>query len=274
MVSVERYLRAFVKVMPQRTKMLRSSMRKKKALDSELEKTLKKYKNQRQIKLIVYELKLLIGEDMLFNSAERRNRQTLRHYLWKFLKSFKFFIESRNFIGKRLEKEPKYATQFLTLLKESTEDSQNLLGLAKSLDELYIAEVESLEKNNFDKYLSHVQEENEIIKSIAKYGASVKQRQGGALRFVQSYLNQTGKTKHDRDGRKLALIMIPLAIGMALFFYFGFVPYLESEGKDKEFANWLTLLFGVIAPPLFYKVFVGEDTPMRKIIREYVSETI
>jgi len=269
MVSVERYLRAFVKVMPQRAKILRFSMRKKRSLDSKLRSALKRGKSDK-VQLFALEIISILGKDILFKSAERRNKQTLRHYLWKISKSFRFFIENRNYIGKNLQKEPKYATQFLTILKESIEDSQNLFKSTKYLDGVYAQEVESLENKNFDLYYELAQKEQKFIESIVRYGASVKQRQGGALRFIQSYLKQTGKTENDREGRMIWIFVI---ISSALFSLTVYVFSPSMEAENVEVLKWLSLI-GTFVALYSYRVFIGENNPMQKIIREYVMNTI
>jgi len=85
MVNVEKrfgvYFQTFVRVIPQRAKVVRALLTQKNRLDAEFLK--KGFVDEKSIE----KWKSLVGEDTLFRSAEKKKEQTIRHHLWKIQKS-------------------------------------------------------------------------------------------------------------------------------------------------------------------------------------------
>lgn len=80
MTSAERYFRAFVHIMPKRMKIISELHKEKQKLD---EKIIAGDTSQETLS----EWKHIVGEDFAFRSAEKRERQSLRHYIYKTIRS-------------------------------------------------------------------------------------------------------------------------------------------------------------------------------------------
>ena len=91
MVSAEKYLRTFVRVMPQRFKLYYQIKQQKDTIDLRILS-----ENKIPIKAIP-QLLNLIGADGFIKTAEKSKRMSLRRAAWKILKASQFmqgFIES------------------------------------------------------------------------------------------------------------------------------------------------------------------------------------
>lgn len=261
MVSVERYIKAYVKVMPRRGKIIRSLIRSKRSFDSKLKK------RPQDKKRIIFNLKKIIGEDILFKSAEKRNKQTLRHYLWKFNKGFTFFLNKSNILSKKLETEPKYATQLLYLLKDTKSIAENFNKIAKDLDVLYAKEILALNKNDIESYSKLVGAEKALINQILSYGKAVKQRQGSVIKFLKYYLK--GLNKAAEGGR---VVMVVALLFIAFDGVMNFIVFPDIfDIKTRLIFGSPSAIFGLVVALALASGLVSSS---EKIIRNYIAETI
>lgn len=158
MVSFETYLKAYVTVIPKRAKILQDRIKQKHNIDQELMLS-QGLLYRKQVEMLVS----IIGEDILFRSAEKRKKQTIRHYLYKFIKSFDFFLRkwdslqgeqyelfknSYEFshIAKSQETYDSLIEDLSGINKECKDIAANLLKAFQNLDAVYKKELSSLQQ--------------------------------------------------------------------------------------------------------------------------------
>jgi len=148
MTSLERHLRAFVRVMPRRAKIIANLIKKKRIIDAKI------LKNNNATPSDIEEWKSIVGKDTLFRSAEKRDRQSIRHYLWKIQKSLKYFNTSQDKFKKMIAEGAsvgKYAKVYSNLLNlfNTTKIETDLLA---RIDNSLIEQVKALEQTEQGDY--------------------------------------------------------------------------------------------------------------------------
>lgn len=198
--TVERYLKAFAKVMPQRAKIMGKLLEKKFKIDKNPEVIIRERER----------LMHIIGENTLFRKAEKAHKQSIRHYLWKYYKSIDFLARKRSIIEKTVDKielDVKEIDEIKAFLHYLIERFPEAAEKMKQLDKVYIEQVDALKKADYDKYTKNIEEERKQILSILLHFKEV----GDKLPVVNKFLR-------DVRGNLFRGKIVP-AVGSLLFLF-------------------------------------------------------
>jgi len=274
MVSIQNYVNTYIKVMPQRVKIIKQILKRKKKFDVNLDWSVKQGETG-GVSAGIKVLKSIIGTDLLFRAAEKRNAQSLRHYVWKYNNSFNYFLSLKRRINKGIAKDPKYAEQVLTIFNDVNAYAVSFAKATKELDDTYIKQVQALDKKDFSGYFELVKSEKKLWETLAEYGRSLKQKQSGFLSFLKFYVRTVKaqeKMKKKSLGYSGSSIFFSLGVAIVFFSFGAFFYYVVYPFSDYKvgsglglFYMWATLL------PLF--IMYRELEPA-KILRNFFAHTI
>lgn len=188
MVTLSRYLKVYGRVLSERMDILRKDLKEKRKID----RSVRSYIPPKSIE----ELRKLVGEDTLFRKAENR-RKTIRHQIWKFDKSFAFFLEKdgdlRSLV-KSADKVPVMGWGYKTFISELYNSYRRfavrLKAMSKELLSVYEKEAEVLSKDYGGREMANdyarlVQQENRLILSIKKDLANITRWQKKLYLFLK-----------------------------------------------------------------------------------------
>lgn len=221
----------FTATMPKRREILNRIYRAKRKADARVVKQGKFGKDD------IKELKYIIGEDVLFRSAEKRHKQSLRHCLYKNIKSFDKMYKNRSRILKMIEADPKLAKGFpefiefatyIKFIKSDLETYFKSLDLIrkkqKKLDKIFIDEIKALQVGSFEEYSKLLQQEQELVAYITttanRYVKNIKKMafDGKTLaeKFIKGYKEKNYYINNRPDWEGIRVIV-------ACAFYAGFL---------------------------------------------------
>jgi hypothetical protein len=251
MVSFELYLRTFVRVMPKRMRVLHRALRIKRRLDGKLGK--------RNKPAVVSHLQRIIGEDALFNSAEKRNKQTIRHMLWKIEKSIGFFCsqESGNFmlyleresVKDGAQKDPlfSFARSMYWELQRALSQS-GFFSLLGELSKNYSMQAQALAKNELGNYFSLLKAEEELINNIGSFSQIIE----GQKPKLDSMLRELNR--RDIPMRLESLIMSANSTMLYTLAAFAVFIYTNIPDLHKTLFYLSSIIFEKRAGVHFYSV--------------------
>src|SRR3989344_932920 len=162
MVSAQKYIQTFCKVMPKRYELFFELLRRKRIIDKAFGP------------LRVQEILQILGESRFLSSAERRKEPTLRHLVFKQLKSFEFYVA--------FEKKERPNSRLITSARFSLDDALNQISTYvqsyssyfETLEEIYSEQVKLLKKEKYEQYLSLCLAEEEVMEGIAKPNLKIR----------------------------------------------------------------------------------------------------
>ncbi len=280
MVSAKKYLLTFFKVMPQRAKLIKKLMEEKAKYDKAIEKKQLWSDSERNALLA------LIGEDKFFKKASG-NRQCIRFYLGRFVKSFNYFgAKKADIFDKGIENLEELRRNdpsnplcqeiafdfFSTLGAFVANNSSALADHFRELQIIYENEVAAINKSDFIGYLSQVRKERKIFKDISDIlgGLKINSKKVIAwLRFVQLYLKNPKKRDNIFNNASQSLLAALAVISSFLLIVFvisGTIAYFDNPSIIKYIALHI-IVFMVVSYGIAM-VIVPVGTLITSLIQE------
>jgi len=198
MSNYQHYMKVYVNTISKRLVTLKHLYSIKSKIDSRL---LSGQVEEGDIKKLIY----ILGKDSLFRSAESRDKQSLRHYTFKVLKSIKNLVHFSSKIKDDLDSKMMDSRmawdhfsekEFRNHLKdfEVLEDiSKKNLSFMKQLDKVFKEEVHVLldmEKNNsldIKNYLDLLSKECGIIVELNKFSSNMSSKVKNVSNFLKTF---------------------------------------------------------------------------------------
>lgn len=224
MVSVNRYFKAFVHVMPKRMKIVSRLVKEKRRLD-------KRIIAGDRSKQTISEWKYIVGEDTLFRSAEKKDKQSLRHYIYKTIKGLEALTNFDKMteasmqdpgFQENLKSDVRRLGVYETLLDLLEKRAQYVQAL-KNLDASLIRQI-----NNVQDYKAFV-EEYEIQKEIRNSMKSLPNNIAMLQRNLRGILERTRKLGKLDIVVGLAIICLTLIVLTAVEFGWDTPPSFIQE---------------------------------------------
>jgi len=276
MVHVVTYMKTFAKVMPRRTTLLHKALLRKYAIDKLIAK--RGYGTRKQL----IELLDMMGEDTLFRPAEKRNRQTVRHYLWKLQKGLQFISSRRGKLIGQIEKnvQQKRVKKTLEFFEEATAYAKISLQQLVSLDHIIQKEVLALEKIRKDPkfdwntYLTLLEEEYKIRLYAIEQSEVISSRARTFSTYVQIL---TREIKEYGQANWAILILI------GYIFYLVLVPSLVAYDPHTmpliKQVRWYQdggarFLLHIFAAPISFIGVAGLISHIASPITNFIRETV
>ena len=259
MASVERYLKAFIKVIPQRSRHFNGVQKLKEEIDQQFfGDSFINYKT-------IQELKKLIGEDTLFRAAEKRDKQTLRHYLWKLSKSFQFFEKNNGKIKRKMESSKifKNMPQLESVHLKCGVLTSEFRRYVEKLDDIYIKEIKALKSKEFKEYFESVKLEREYVKQINSKSSDVKNIQKTLGNLAKSIIKEWS---HSWSEDRVNLAWDILFLLVVVFVMTVILGDYRKPGKDLQ--NFVLLLMGQSY------IISARTVLVISTIKDFIKETI
>jgi len=223
MVSVKKYMQAYVNVMPQRIKLLKQLLKRKKDLDYIIQRGAA---NDSTIE----NWKQIIGTGKLFVTAENRPQPTIRHLLWKIQKSLAYFPRVERKLAKLDDIDRSIKNAYYAVL-EALGNGRKYRQIIIALD----ASVRRQEKNikNINIFNSEIKQQGELIKGLKNVNVtlvSLQKTLKGVLTRIKSvdtinYIDKQGGWMqigfYLSFGGGIAIIVLSLMNVVAQGFGFG-----------------------------------------------------
>ena len=199
MVSLQLYLKTFFAVMPKRFKVLSELKSQKAKIDRKA--ISRKFLEDKEIDQLI----AIIGKDSILRRAEKRNQDTLRHLIYKLLKSTenfeRFYDEEFLPDPERSELETMLPRDvYLQIIKKQTkplkdfirEMTPRLIQLLNEMDEVYRNEVKILQQcygntDNLVKYQEYLQIEKELGKKSKTFFSELESHSKNFVNVIKSY---------------------------------------------------------------------------------------
>lgn len=237
MVSLDRYaqyLLAFSRVIKDRGQTYRKILGGKKRIDVRI--LSQQYFSENDIKALLF----VIGEDHLFRPAEKQHKQSLRHHLYKILKSLKFFLKRENVIlsiSRKIEGAYSFVADSCDLIRDYTEEIEHLLSI-------YQNQAEVVKGKNIKEYLSLCKLEEKKLKELFSFSGNTFQLNTNIKTFLK-YLKQN---KGSKDmGEFFAIILVFVGFGYLLFHFAVFIAAPEGYPPDSQKALiWMDSIIAFI----------------------------
>jgi len=255
---VARYFKAYVRVMPKRMKIVSKFMKEKRKLDRRI--LAGETSND-----ILSEWKYIVGENKLFRSAEKRENQSLRHYIYKAIKGLDGFskLEKRMVALQNTQAETiiksdqRVLGAYGFLLKLEPEIKRYEKALIR-LDTSLIRQLENIDNpKQFVRYYK-IQERIKISLGDVPQKIAVLQRNLNGL--IQRFANI-----FDRETRNLILsLLVAMIIGQITMMVVSQLGGIETLEQGQRFFTSLIVVSGWIANLLLYPV-VGVYIPAKMI---------
>ena len=252
MVSTAKYVQVFVKVFPQRIRDFRKLRDYKRSIDTHVQNSSSNWERSRQILLEI------IGESSIFKSAEKRGRKSMRHGLWKLIKSLEVFVKTRGKIISLATRSSFSGIKVEDYLRYALDYSENVLKILYELDELYRAEVSAIKDTNYNKYLELVKLEEGIEKRIVVgYGY----KRVGAVKEavietfadkISKFKNFWNRSREDMQAVEGAAILLTCAIILvitAVHVVFHLVGAQQESLSTIDFIGEIIGAAGVLTMP-------------------------
>jgi len=268
MVSLEKYIKTFIAVVPERGKTIQSLSLKKKAINARFLKI--NALDEKDIQ----ELLLIIGQDKkLFFFKDKKWKPTLRHTLGKCIRSIEFFINTcPQFSSSQYLNEKEFASHYgntniayrrmqvytpkiKQFLEEFYEDAKSLLSELKGLEKVYSIQYSYLEMNNLSEYKKFLEEEQQHVQNLTAILKSLSTRQKSLWNFVRLFIEEFKKPAKDDFFVKeaapwivagtLTLILIILLVAVSEFAGQGWIKNPEQPIAISILAFAGTTLLGV-----------------------------
>lgn len=170
MVSAQTYLRAYVRIMPQRVNILQKLAEQKGKTDRKIQRV---FASDQDRELLLQ----IIGKDSLFRAGEKRNQQSIRHLVWKINKS----------MTKAIQFLPFYFTELIKNEEIKPADRNSFLNVGKSiliiansvpigqLESLYQQESAALQKKDMVTYQRIIKQEQELALKVINLLTPIKE---------------------------------------------------------------------------------------------------
>lgn len=169
--EVQKYLKVFFSSMPKRILEFHELLDKKRRLDKNLQSSINKEE-------IIKELLLVIGKDNFFTPAETQKKKTLRHLVWKYCKSIKFFEKRKGVLIKDFKESKYFSTEFGIFLRNyldlTTGMAKEIENLFMELDMCYHRQSIFLAKKQTFHYKEELKKEHELILNIQRMQPKIK----------------------------------------------------------------------------------------------------
>lgn len=279
MTSLKRYIRAYISVMPKRIKYFQAAYAEKKKIDGRILKGKGTRKD-------IYELLRITGEDTLFTHAEKKNRQTIRHYVWKMSKSMNFLYAGRSrFLALASKATAQDAAKLTKFVNVFAQEAGKRCKALEQLDKVLVrevAELESIKKRrvlDWEPYTRLFDSENTELNELAAYGKEIKP-------YLRSF---TGYAKAVADGMLKGVEEMgsigPLILGISLLYAVALVywpeSYMATSGIDIALGKppyrvdiMANPLIHILGAGTFLTLLVGTGGNAFVFVKDFVRESI
>jgi len=225
------YLPTFSKVIKVRGRILRKILRAKKRNDAKILSP--QGCSEKDIEAQLF----LIGENHFFRSAEKQHKQSLRHILYKMLKSLNFFLDRESEVL-AISSEIKGANAFVVnsfeLMKAYAEEIEKLLRI-------YELQAVVVRDRNFKGYLKLCGEEETRRKELFSFSGNLFQLNTEIISFLKK--NEASKD----EGHKGMLVILSIYCGFGYLIMNYAILFAAPESWPPEAQQNITMMNLMIA---------------------------